>query len=81
MLIHLSEGKIGGQVLFPRWANAETFNELVVPEVLGNAVLYYSQLPDGNMDELAEQGTKIPRDGDKWLLKLIFQPRTSVQTA
>lgn len=55
---------------FPRWANAETFEELrVVPEV-GKAILFYSQLPDGNMDDLSHHQANKLHKGEKWLINL-----------
>jgi prolyl 4-hydroxylase len=60
----------GGETIFPRWANAETFHELkVVPEV-GKAILFYSQLPDGNMDDLSQHAANKIKEGEKWLTNL-----------
>lgn len=70
ILLYLNEGMEGGATSFPRWANAETFEELkVVPEV-GKAILFYSQLPDGNMDDLSQHEAKKVRLGEKWLVNL-----------
>jgi prolyl 4-hydroxylase len=70
LLLYLNEGMNGGETSFPRWQNAETFNELkVVPEV-GKAVLFYSQLPDGNMDDFSHHSAmpvKVGGDSEeKW---------------
>jgi prolyl 4-hydroxylase len=64
LLLYLNEGMVGGATSFPRWANAETFEELrAIPEV-GKAVLFYSQLPDGNMDDLSQhQGKFVSSNG------------------
>ena len=35
----------GGETSFPRWQNAESFEELKVKPEVGKAVLFYSQLP------------------------------------
>ena len=39
----------GGETSFPRWVNAETFEQLKVTPETGKAILFYSQLPDGNL--------------------------------
>lgn len=70
LLLYLNEGMIGGSTSFPRWANAETFEELrVFPEV-GKAILFYSQLPDGNMDDLSHHQANKLHKGEKWLINL-----------
>jgi prolyl 4-hydroxylase len=70
LLLYLNEGMTGGATSFPRWVNAETFDELkVLPEV-GKAVLFYSQLPDGNMDDFSHHEAKKVIDGEKWLINL-----------
>lgn len=70
ILLYLNEGMEGGATSFPRWQNAETFEELkVIPEV-GKAILFYSQLPDGNMDDFSQHEAKKVRDGEKWLVNL-----------
>ena len=76
LLLYLNEGMVGGQTSFPRWVNAETFHELkVVPEA-GKAVLFYSQLPDGNMDDFSQHAAKPVVDGEKWLINLwTWDPR------
>ena len=70
ILFYLNEGMTGGETTFPRWLNAEDSTELkVVPEV-GKAVLFYSLLPDGNMDERSQHAAKPIVDGEKWLINL-----------
>lgn len=70
LLLYLNEGMVGGSTSFPRWLNAESFEELrVVPEV-GKAILFYSQLPDGNMDDLSQHQANIIYEGEKWLINL-----------
>jgi hypothetical protein len=41
--------------------------------VVSQAVLIYAQLPDGNRDELAEFGSEVVRNGDKWILQLTIR--------
>lgn len=70
ILFYLNEGMKGGETTFPRWLNAERGDELeVVPEI-GKAVLFYSLLPDGNMDERSQHQAKPVIDGEKWLINL-----------
>eukprot|EP00546_Thalassionema_frauenfeldii_P022080 CAMPEP_0178905740 /NCGR_PEP_ID=MMETSP0786-20121207/6443_1 /TAXON_ID=186022 /ORGANISM="Thalassionema frauenfeldii, Strain CCMP 1798" /LENGTH=498 /DNA_ID=CAMNT_0020577381 /DNA_START=127 /DNA_END=1622 /DNA_ORIENTATION=- len=70
ILLYLNEGMKGGATVFPRWVNAETFDALkVIPEI-GKAVLFYSQLPDGNMDDLSQHEAQKLFDGEKWLTNL-----------
>uniref|UniRef100_A0A7S1YKR8 Fe2OG dioxygenase domain-containing protein n=1 Tax=Grammatophora oceanica TaxID=210454 RepID=A0A7S1YKR8_9STRA len=70
LLLYLSEDMIGGQTSFPRWHNAETFEALRCEPELGKAVLFYSQLPDGNMDEYSQHAARPVFDGEKYLINL-----------
>lgn len=70
LLFYLNDGMTGGATSFPRWVNAETFRELrAVPEA-GKAVLFYSQLPDGNMDDFSQHAAQPVTEGEKWLINL-----------
>jgi len=70
ILFYLNEGMRGGETTFPKWVNGETHNKLsVVPEI-GKAVLFYSMLPDGNMDDLSQHAAEPVIDGEKWLINL-----------
>lgn len=70
LLLYLNEGMEGGETSFPRWANAETFHELKVTPKVGKAILFYSQLPDGNLDDLSQHAAKPIVSGEKWLANL-----------
>jgi len=70
LLLYLNEGMQGGETSFPRWVNAETFQELKVTPKIGKAVLFYSQLPDGNMDDLSQHAALPIERGEKWLINL-----------
>lgn len=70
ILFYLNEGMKGGETSFPRWVNAESFRELKVVPKAGKAVLFYSQLPDGNMDDFSQHAAKPIIDGEKWLINL-----------
>jgi prolyl 4-hydroxylase len=70
LLFYLNGGMTGGATSFPRWVNAETFRGLkAVPEA-GKAVLFYSQLPDGNMDDFSQHAAEPVTEGEKWLINL-----------
>lgn len=71
LLFYLNdEGLQGGATTFPRWRNAETFLPLKVTPQAGKAVLFYSQLPDGNFDDFSQHSAEKPRAGEKWLINL-----------
>lgn len=71
LLLYLNEGMKGGETSFPRWVNAETSDKLyVVPEV-GKAVLFYSSLPDGNMDDLSQHAVRRKKNIEKSFIMLI----------
>ena len=55
----------GGETTFPRWVNAETFRELKVTPEVGQAVLFYSQLPDGNLDDFSQHAAQPVIEGEK----------------
>ena len=78
LLLYLNEGMRGGETTFPRWANAETFEQLkIVPEA-GKAALFYNILPDGNMDDLSQHEARKIIAGDKWLINLwVWDPYTT----
>jgi prolyl 4-hydroxylase len=65
LLLYLNEGMKGGETSFPRWVNAETFKELKVAPKVGKAVLFYSQLPDGNLDDFSEHAALPIVEGEK----------------
>lgn len=75
LLLYLNEPEEGGETSFPRWSNAETFHELAVTPETGKAVLFYSQLPDGNMDDLSQHAAKPVIRGEKMLMNAwIWEP-------
>lgn len=70
LLLYLNEGMEGGETQFPRWVNAETREGLDTVPQAGKAVLFYSQLPDGNMDDWSQHAALPVRKGEKWLMNL-----------
>lgn len=70
LLLYLNEGMEGGATQFPRWVNAETREGLNVEPKVGKAVLFYSQLPDGNMDDWSHHAALPVKEGEKWLMNL-----------
>jgi len=65
-----SDGLRGGFTTFPRWKNLETRNALKVTPLPGKAVLFYSHLEDGNMDDLSQHSAAPIVAGEKWLANL-----------
>ena len=70
LLLYLNEGMSGGETCFPRWLNSETSEGLCVKPKKGKAVLFFSFLPDGNMDDLSQHAAEPVTDGEKWLMNL-----------
>ena len=58
LLMYLNEPEEGGETTFPRWANVEAFKELAIKPEKGKGVLFYSQLHDGNLDNLSQHAAK-----------------------
>ena len=65
LLLYLNDQMIGGETAFPRWVNGETFRQLKVKPEIGKAVLFYSQLPDGNLDDFSQHAALPVTDGEK----------------
>ena len=70
LLLYLNEPEAGGETTFPRWINAETRDALKATPKRGKAVLFYSYLPDGNMDDLSQHSAAPVIEGEKWLINL-----------
>jgi len=78
LLLYLNgppQGLRGGHTTFPRWKNLETREPLKVTPKLGQAVLFYSFMEDGNMDDLSQHSAAPVITGEKWLANLwIWEP-------
>jgi len=70
ILLYLNEDVKGGATEFQRWMNAETGKPLSVKPEVGKAILFYSLLPDGNMDDLSQHAATPVVSGEKWLINL-----------
>ena len=70
LLLYLNDVPRGGETSFPRWANSETFHKLKVKPEACKAVLFYSQLPDGNFDDLSHHAAEPVIEGEKYLINL-----------
>jgi len=70
LLFYLNKVEEGGQTEFPRWVNGETSESLAAEPRKGKAVLFYSQLPDGNMDDLSQHAALPVLQGKKYLINL-----------
>ncbi|VEU43236.1 unnamed protein product [Pseudo-nitzschia multistriata] len=75
VLFYLNDDMTGGETAFPRYVNGKSFHELKVKPEAGKAVLFYDQLPDGNMDDFSQHAAKPVIQGEKWLINLwIWDP-------
>jgi len=75
ILFYLNDDMVGGETSFPRWVNGKSFHELKVKPEVGKAILFYDQLPDGNMDDFSQHAAKPILKGEKWLINLwIWDP-------
>jgi len=75
LLLYLNEGMVGGETSFPRYMNAETGEALKVTPKIGQAILFYDYLPDGNFDDLAQHAAEPVIDGEKWITNLwLWEP-------
>lgn len=70
VLLYLNEDLKGGETSFQRWHNSETGVALSVKPEVGKAVLFYSLLPDGNMDDFSQHSATPVIEGEKWLINL-----------
>jgi hypothetical protein len=59
----------------------KTEEALVVAPKSGKAVLFYSQLPDGNMDDLSLHAALPVTKGEKWLVRYRPFPFATVHWA
>jgi len=64
LLVYLGDG---GGTIFPR---AFDDRGLMIHPKQGDAILFYSQLPDGNLDELSLHGGMPVAKGTKWVCNL-----------
>eukprot|EP00977_Amphora_coffeiformis_P019470 scaffold7281_cov171-Amphora_coffeaeformis.AAC.4 len=67
LLLYLNEPEEGGETSFP---NAKTYEALDIKPELGKAVLFYSMLPDGNLDEKSLHFFKPVTEGTNYVTKL-----------
>jgi len=70
VLLYLNEDLKGGDTSFQRWQNSESGAALNVKPEVGKAVLFYSLLPDGNMDDFSQHAATPVIEGEKWLINL-----------
>jgi len=76
ILFYLNDGMVGGETAFPRWVNGKSFHQLKVTPEVGKAILFYDQLPDGNLDDFSQHSAKPIIRGEKWLINLwIWDPK------
>lgn len=75
ILFYLNDDMVGGETAFPRYVNGKSFHPLKVKPEIGKAILFYDQLPDGNLDDFSQHAAKPIIKGEKWLINLwIWDP-------
>lgn len=75
LLLYVKVPERGGATSFPKAFNGKGFQ--VVPNV-GDAILFYNMLPDGNADDLALHAGMPVTKGEKWVCNLwVWDPRRS----
>lgn len=75
ILFYLNDDMVGGETAFPRYVNGKSFHPLKVKPEVGKAILFYDQLPDGNLDDFSQHAAKPIIKGEKWLINLwIWDP-------
>ena len=67
LLLYIQLPDKGGATSFPKAADGRGLQ--VVP-ARGDAVLFYSMLPDGNADDLALHAGMPIHEGEKWVCNL-----------
>lgn len=70
LLLYLNDPDEGGETEFPRWQNGFTGETLLVKPKKGKAALFYSFLPDGNLDDFSQHAAKPVLKGEKYLINL-----------
>jgi prolyl 4-hydroxylase len=70
LLMYLQEPKKGGETTFPRSIQSTNHEGLTVTPKIGKAILFYNMLPDGNVDDLSQHGSKAVEKGEKWIANL-----------
>lgn len=77
VLLYLSDqlhSEAGGETAFPK-GGANGQGVMITPKK-GNAVMFYSLLPDGNADEMSLHASLPVEEGEKWLANVwIWDPK------
>jgi len=75
LIFYLNDDYTGGQTTFPRSVNSKNHEGVGVQPVKNKAVLFYSVLEDGNMDDLSQHSGTPVLEGTKWMANLwIWDP-------
>lgn len=70
LLIYLNDVPEGGETRFPRAVNNYNAQGLEIKPTVGQAVLFYNLLEDGNVDDLSQHGSNPTTEHEKWLANL-----------
>jgi prolyl 4-hydroxylase len=79
VLLYLSDqlhSEAGGETAFPK-GGADGRGMMITPKK-GNAVMFYSLLPDGNADDMSLHAALPVEEGEKWLANVwIWDPKVA----
>ena len=67
LLVYLNDVPKGGETRFPRAVNNYNAQGLEIKPKIGQAVLFYNLLEDGNVDDLSQHGSNPTAGHEKWL--------------
>lgn len=75
LLFYLNDNMKGGHTVFPRAVNRSNRDGVRIKPQKGTAVLFYSLLEDGNVDDLSQHASEPVEDGEKFIANLwIWEP-------
>ena len=68
--LFLNEPRSGGELRFPLAVDHASSIPLTIPPKTASAILFYSILPDGNLDEKSIWEISNVKDGERWIATL-----------
>jgi len=70
LVLFLNEPRSGGELRFPLAVDHASSIPLTIPPKTASAILFYSILPDGNLDEKSIWEISNVKDGERWIATL-----------
>ncbi|GAX13769.1 prolyl 4-hydroxylase [Fistulifera solaris] len=75
LLLYLNDDFEGGHTVFPRAVTRDLHDGVRIRPKKGTAVLFYSMLPDGNMDDRSQHASEPVQLGEKFIANLwVWEP-------